>query len=156
VSPRQTITPAVQVSDAIGTRNGDKEKHEMASFSAPARVELKSEKADGEAEERETVGILVRVTDSEGHVVTPWNGKVRVAVELSAEKVTEGGVVEANVKVANGALEAIPTPVAIIGIPGGLEVRHDQLKELVKAGLVTGSVDGIKSCYCINWKVQRD
>jgi hypothetical protein len=25
---------------------------------------------------------------------------------------------------------------AIIGIPGGLEVRHDQLKELVKAGKI--------------------
>ena len=24
------------------------------------------------------------------------------------------------------------TPTAIVGIPGGLEVRHDQLKELVK------------------------
>ena len=30
-------------------------------------------------------------------------------------------------------IEPVPTPVAIIGIPGGLEVRHDQLKELVKA-----------------------
>jgi DNA-binding transcriptional ArsR family regulator len=26
------------------------------------------------------------------------------------------------------------------------------LKELVKAGLITGTVDGVKSCYCINWK----
>jgi hypothetical protein len=25
---------------------------------------------------------------------------------------------------------------AIVGIPGGLEVRHDQLKELVKAGTI--------------------
>jgi hypothetical protein len=30
----------------------------------------------------------------------------------------------------------IPTPVAIVGIPGGLEVRHDQLKELVKSGRI--------------------
>ena len=30
----------------------------------------------------------------------------------------------------------IPTPVAIVGIPGGLEVRHDQLKELVKSGKI--------------------
>ena len=26
------------------------------------------------------------------------------------------------------------------------------LKELLKAGLITGTVDGPKSCYCINWK----
>lgn len=26
------------------------------------------------------------------------------------------------------------------------------LKELLKAGLITGKVDGVKSCYCINWK----
>ena len=29
-----------------------------------------------------------------------------------------------------------PTPIAIIGLPGGLEPRHDQLKELVKAGRI--------------------
>ena len=29
--------------------------------------------------------------------------------------------------------ETVPSPMAIVGIPGGLEVRHDQLKELVKA-----------------------
>ena len=34
----------------------------------------------------------------------------------------------------------LPTPVAIIGIPGGLEVRHDQLKELVKAGTIAALV----------------
>ena len=26
------------------------------------------------------------------------------------------------------------------------------LKELKNAGLITGTVDGQKSCYCINWK----
>ena len=48
-----------------------------------------------------------------------------------------GKVTEANVTVINRAEdEIIPTPVAIIGIPGGLEVRHDQLKELVKSGKI--------------------
>ena len=45
----------------------------------------------------------------------------------------EGAATEAKVVVVNTANEAVPNPVAIIGIPGGLEVRHDQLKELVKA-----------------------
>lgn len=29
--------------------------------------------------------------------------------------------------------------------------RH--LKELVNAGLIKGTIDGPKSCYCINWEV---
>ena len=40
------------------------------------------------------------------------------------------------VKVLDNADETIPTPIAVIGIPGGLEVRHDQLKELVKSGAI--------------------
>jgi len=32
--------------------------------------------------------------------------------------------------------ETISTPIAIVGIPGGLEVRHDQLKEVVKSGKI--------------------
>jgi hypothetical protein len=31
---------------------------------------------------------------------------------------------------------AIPSPVAIVGVPGGLEVRHDQLKALVRSGRI--------------------
>jgi hypothetical protein len=41
-----------------------------------------------------------------------------------------------NVTVTNKTKEVVPTPVAIVGIPGGLEVRHDQLKELVKKGTI--------------------
>ena len=63
--------------------------------------------------------------------------KVGVKVELSDNVLAEGKVTEANVTVWNKAEdEIIPTPIAIIGIPGGLEVRHDQLKELVKAGKI--------------------
>ncbi|MBL7076132.1 MAG: A-macroglobulin complement component [Kiritimatiellae bacterium] len=60
--------------------------------------------------------------------------KVGITVALPAGLVEEGGVTEATVIVSNRAEdEIIPTPIAIVGIPGGLEVRHDQLKELVKA-----------------------
>jgi uncharacterized protein YfaS (alpha-2-macroglobulin family) len=62
--------------------------------------------------------------------------KVRLEVALSKNKVTEGEAAEVNVTVTNRTNEVIPTPVAIIGIPGGLEVRHDQLKELVKSGKI--------------------
>jgi hypothetical protein len=60
-----------------------------------------------------------------------------LAVKLSANRVDEGGVVEAKVTLVNKEDDkTVPTPVAIIGLPGGLEVRHDQLKELVKAGRI--------------------
>jgi uncharacterized protein YfaS (alpha-2-macroglobulin family) len=63
--------------------------------------------------------------------------KVGVSVALDSDTVAEGKFTEATVTVINRAEdEIIPTPVAIIGIPGGLEVRHDQLKELVKSGKI--------------------
>jgi hypothetical protein len=62
--------------------------------------------------------------------------KIGLQVTLRDSKIQEGGVTEATVSVANKSDQAIPTPVAIVGIPGGLEVRHDQLKELVKAGKI--------------------
>ncbi|CAN5697245.1 hypothetical protein BH10CYA1_BH10CYA1_04940 [soil metagenome] len=62
--------------------------------------------------------------------------KIDIAVKMSQDKVTEGNATEANVTVTNKTGEAIPSPVAIIGLPGGVEVRHDQLKELKKKGKI--------------------
>lgn len=59
--------------------------------------------------------------------------KVALDVTLVDGEVEEGGVTEARVVVENETDEVVPTPTAIVGIPGGLEVRHDQLKELVKS-----------------------
>jgi hypothetical protein len=62
--------------------------------------------------------------------------KVGIQVVLKDSQIQEGGVTEAVVSIANKSDQVIPTPVAIVGIPGGLEVRHDQLKELVKSGRI--------------------
>jgi hypothetical protein len=59
--------------------------------------------------------------------------KLSLQTRLNDTEVTEGSLTEAMVTVVNKAKETIPTPIAIVGIPGGLEVRHDQLKELVKS-----------------------
>jgi uncharacterized protein YfaS (alpha-2-macroglobulin family) len=59
--------------------------------------------------------------------------KLHLETRLRDAKLGEGEVTEAEVVVVNRTNESVPTPVAIVGIPGGLEVRHDQLKELVKA-----------------------
>jgi len=61
---------------------------------------------------------------------------VGIQVSLKDPQIQEGGVTEATVSITNKNDQAIPTPVAIVGIPGGLEVRHDQLKELVKSGKI--------------------
>ena len=60
--------------------------------------------------------------------------ETRVALEVALAKteLTEGEPTEARVLVSNKTDEKLPTAVAIFGVPGGLEVRHDQLKELVK------------------------
>jgi uncharacterized protein YfaS (alpha-2-macroglobulin family) len=62
--------------------------------------------------------------------------KVTLAVALARRELREGEVVEATATVGNRTAQPIPTPVAIVGLPGGLEPRHDQLKELVKKGTV--------------------
>jgi uncharacterized protein YfaS (alpha-2-macroglobulin family) len=70
------------------------------------------------------------------HSETPVSAKecqIGLKVALSDSKVAEGAVTEANVSVTNLAKEHSPMTVAIVGVPGGLEPRHDQLKELVKS-----------------------
>jgi len=62
--------------------------------------------------------------------------KLALEVRLAQEKVSEGASTEANVVVTNRTAEVLPTPVAIVGLPGGLEPRHDQLKEFVKKGAI--------------------
>jgi hypothetical protein len=62
--------------------------------------------------------------------------QLELAVSLTDETIREGALTEARVRVKNTAKETVPTPIAIVGIPGGLEVRHDRLKELVKEGTI--------------------
>jgi uncharacterized protein YfaS (alpha-2-macroglobulin family) len=62
--------------------------------------------------------------------------QIGIEVRLSNTQIQEGDVTEAIVSITNKSDQVIPTPVAIVGIPGGLEVRHDQLKELVKSGKI--------------------
>jgi len=62
--------------------------------------------------------------------------KLDLKVSLAQNKLTEGSATEAKVIVTNKEKAVVPTPVAIIGLPGGLEPRHDQLKELVKKGTI--------------------
>jgi uncharacterized protein YfaS (alpha-2-macroglobulin family) len=59
--------------------------------------------------------------------------KLLIATKLKDAEMAEGGITEVDATVTNLTDQTVPTPIAIIGLPGGLEVRYDQLKELVKA-----------------------
>lgn len=37
-------------------------------------------------------------------------------------------------------------------LPLAQSTVSQHLKELLQAGLISGTVDGVKSCYCINWE----
>ncbi len=62
--------------------------------------------------------------------------KLDLVTVLKDAQIAEGGITETRVAVANNTTKDAASPVAIVGIPGGLLVRHDQLKELVKAGKI--------------------
>jgi len=73
------------------------------------------------------------------HTTTPLASpecKVELKTGLSDTKLDEGAATEVNALLRNLSKEPLPMTVAIVGLPGGLEPRHDQLKELVKAGRI--------------------
>ncbi|HLL55563.1 MAG TPA: MG2 domain-containing protein, partial [Myxococcaceae bacterium] len=73
------------------------------------------------------------------NALTPASSKespVAVNVALNRNEVSEGDLVQARALVSNKTGQQLPTVVAIVGLPGGLEPRHDQLKELVKKGTI--------------------
>lgn len=53
-----------------------------------------------------------------------------------AYTVSEGETTEVKVTITNTTKDGLPTPLAIVGIPGGLEPDYDQLKELVAVGKI--------------------
>jgi len=59
-----------------------------------------------------------------------------IETSLGDATIAEGDATEIDVVVTNREDAVVPSPIAIVGLPGGLEPRHDQLKELVRAGRV--------------------
>lgn len=64
--------------------------------------------------------------------VTSDKCALHLETTLLNPRIEEGKATDVSVVVVNRTGEKVPNPMAIIGIPGGLKVRHDQLKELVK------------------------
>ncbi|MBI2942650.1 MAG: A-macroglobulin complement component [Candidatus Wallbacteria bacterium] len=59
--------------------------------------------------------------------------KVGIATKLARTELPEGETVDLAVDVTNRTKDGLPMTVAVVGLPGGLETRLDQLKELVRA-----------------------
>lgn len=60
-----------------------------------------------------------------------------LTVTLASSEISEGESTEVNVTLLNtDKLEGQNMAMAIVGLPGGLEPRHEKLKELVKAGTI--------------------
>jgi len=62
--------------------------------------------------------------------------QTKLETRISESEINEGEPLEMEALITIGNKNA-PTPIAIIGIPAGLEVRHDQLKELVGAARIS-------------------
>jgi uncharacterized protein YfaS (alpha-2-macroglobulin family) len=59
-----------------------------------------------------------------------------IASRGRAVPVKEGEATEVQVRVTNTTKDGLPTPIAIVGLPGGLEPDYDQLKELIAVGKI--------------------
>jgi hypothetical protein len=53
---------------------------------------------------------------------------------LDSTNIAEGEGTEIAVKIRNKKDEPLPMTMVIVGLPGGLELRHEKMKELVTSG----------------------
>jgi hypothetical protein len=59
---------------------------------------------------------------------------LELETSVTEKEVKEGEPVEVVARLKNTKNEGLPFTLVIVGMPGGLEPRHEQLKEAVKAG----------------------
>lgn len=80
------------------------------------------------------------------------NDKCSVSLDhllLRNHHITEGEGTEIEVKVRNKTKEILPMTMVIIGLPGGLELRHEKMKELVKSEKIASyEVLGARRVVC--------
>jgi hypothetical protein len=68
--------------------------------------------------------------------------------------INEGETTEVNVKITNTTKDGLPTPIAIVGIPGGLEPDYDQIKELIAIGKIA-SFEVIGRDVVLYWREMK-
>ena len=67
---------------------------------------------------------------------TSEHSALQMTTALTKSNVAEGEPTELIITVTNTSAEQAPSPIAKVGIPAGLELRHEKLKELVGAGRI--------------------
>lgn len=130
----EVLVDGKQVGDPVsfdGTTHGAIELSDIASALTPGSHEIELIMTSG-AEMPYSVAIEFNSTQPQS---SP-DCKLDVSVTLADATMNEGESSEVSVKITNKSEDAAPTPVAIVGLPGGLQPRHDQLKELVKSGKI--------------------
>jgi len=95
----------------------------------------------------------VEVTYNTSLPISAEGVQLDLETRLSNDKVVEGELLELYVDLTVGEQDA-PTPIAIIGIPAGLEVRHEQLKELVGAKRIS-SYEVIGRDVVLYWRALK-
>jgi hypothetical protein len=78
------------------------------------------------------VDVMYKAAKPSNHPDCP----LALSTSLTAVEIAEGETLEARVRLESTAGEGLPMTLAIVGLPGGLDPRHDQLKELVKEGKI--------------------
>jgi len=81
------------------------------------------------------------------------SAQLSLSTGLSSDTVAEGEPLDLNVEITVADKDA-PTPIAIVGIPAGLDVRHDQLKELVGADRIS-SYEVIGRDVVLYWRALK-
>lgn len=78
---------------------------------------------------------------------------VRMNTALSHSTITEGEPLELQATI-TALGHNVPTPIAIIGIPAGLELRHEQLKELIGNGSIS-AYEVKQSTVVLYWRALK-
>jgi len=110
----------------------DRGKLQLPSFAdqiAPGEHTLSVRMKDGSR-----MPYSIHLTYSTPKPVSGDRSETGMDVSLTEENVSEGDPLEARVTVTNRTDEKIHIPVAVVGLLGGLELRHKALKDLVRSG----------------------
>jgi uncharacterized protein YfaS (alpha-2-macroglobulin family) len=110
---------------------GAMELPDFAAKLAPGKHTLELEMKDGVK-----MPFAIEITYNTTLPVNSSESELEIETRLSSNNIAEGEPLEmqVNIKVADN---IAPTPIAIIGIPAGLEVAHEQLKELVASDRIS-------------------
>lgn len=85
---------------------------------------------------RQTIPFSLEVSYQTLQPPSSDSARVKIMTRLHKNRTTVGSTVRFNVEVSNITQETLPMSIAKIGIPAGLSLQHEQLRELMESGKV--------------------